>query len=102
MKRTVHIIQEKLNEAESGDEVVSIDIIYNIVEYVSKLLKDVDSDSGMAKPVTSKPSKPSDGHCLINHGTILTVREPAVPCLDKKISTESEKRRKFKSLKTLL
>ena len=51
-------MEVKLNEAESGDEVVSIDIIYNIVEDVFKLLKDVASDSGMSKPVMAKPSKP--------------------------------------------
>ena len=51
-------IEDKLNEAESGDEIVSIDIINNIVEDVSKLLKDVASDSGMSKPVMAKPSKP--------------------------------------------
>ena len=37
---------------------MSIDIITNIVEDVSKLLKYVASDSGMSKPVTAKPSKP--------------------------------------------
>ena len=50
-------IEDKLNEAESGDEVVSIDNITSIVEDVSKLLKDVASDSGMSKPVMAKPSK---------------------------------------------
>ena len=38
-------IEDKINEAESGDEVVSIDIITGIVEDVSKLLKDVACDS---------------------------------------------------------
>ena len=51
-------IEGKLNEAESGDEVVSIDIINNFVEDVSKLLRDVASDSVMSKPVMTKPSKP--------------------------------------------
>ena len=53
-------IEDKLNQAESRDEVVSIDIINNIVENVSKLLKDVasDVDSGRSKPVMAKPSKP--------------------------------------------
>ena len=37
---------------------MSIDIINNIVENVSKLLKDVAADSRMSEPVTSKPSKP--------------------------------------------
>ena len=83
-----------LNEAESGDEVVFIlfYIINSIVEDVSKLIKDVTSDSGMSDTGMSKPvtANLGDGHCLINHGTTLTVRRLAVvPCLDLKISTEN-------------
>ena len=37
---------------------MSIDIINNIVEDISELLKYVASDSGMSKPVTAKLSKP--------------------------------------------
>ena len=55
-------IEDKLNEAESGDEVVSIDNINNIVEDVSKLLKDFASDSGMSKPVMAKPRRRSLPH----------------------------------------
>ena len=47
-------IEDKLNEAESGDEVVSVDIINSILEDLSK---DVASDSGMSKPVTAKANK---------------------------------------------